>query len=295
MKNTKVKSKMLALILAITIGSMVLNSLTVEAATTVIVNKTIVLTSSFNGGGKIYKHGPYLGDYPLFRLVGTGDTLSNVIIDDNNFVGRSPAVIVSGTGNSIKYCTLNNCVRYGFTAASATDFYIGYNTVNKAQYGISEASGGGNSYWASGVIENNKISHTVLCGIKVKAFKNVIIRNNYIDVTPYFKHNIQGIHFSADAPSINVIVENNSIIRANSGLYPSLGSIGLSTDDGPTIADPKIRSTGNVFRNNKVTDCYWGAILKGDNMKVSYNTIDTLRYRILNYGVNNIVSPNTFL
>ena len=286
---------MLLVLVTITLGSMNFNLLQVQAATTIIVNKTIVLTSSFNGAGNTYKHGPYLGDYPLFRLIGTGITLSNAIIDDNNYVGRSSAVILSGDKNSIKYCTLNNCVRYGFTAASATNFYIGYNTVNKAQYGISGASGSGNSYWSiDGVIEYNNISHTILCGIKCKAFKNVIIRNNYIDVTPYFKHNIQGVHFSADAPNIGVIVENNTIVRVSSGYYSSFGSIGISSDPNPTIADPQIPSIGNIVRNNKITNCYWAGILKGNNMKVTYNTIDLVRYKVLNYGINNLILPNTY-
>jgi hypothetical protein len=258
-------------------------------ATTITVDSTIVLTSSFDGGGNTYLHGPNLGDKPLFNIKGSGVTLSNAIIDDNNFSGVSGAVRLSGDGNSIKYCTLNNCVRYGFYVASATDFYIGYNTINKAQHGISGATGGGNSYWGvDGVIEHNTVRGMIIQGIKLKAFRNVVVRYNYVDTTPLYGHNPIGICFNDDAPSVNVIVENNTVEQTAPGV--TAFTYGVYAGKQPSIVDPEVAQTGNVIRNNHIIDIRYGITLYGNNFTVYGNEFTGVSTPIRDYGTGNVIN-----
>jgi hypothetical protein len=287
--GVKGKTALLITLLLVSLGSAYLSVPPAEAATTIIVNKTITLTSSFNGNGNTYKHGPSLGDYPVFWLTGTGVTLSNAIIDDSNYRGTNAAVMISGTSNSIKYCTLNNCVRYGFTASDAAKFYIGYNTVNKAQYGISGASGRYTPAWSTdGVIEYNNIMGAYLCGIKVKAFNRVTIQNNYIDVTPTTSYSTQGVHFSNDAPNLYVIVKNNNIVKKAVGT--GVNTFGVWADPTPNIADPTKVWTGNQIIGNKITSCRFGIYLRNNNFRGSGNVFTSVDYALTNYGTNNVIT-----
>lgn len=271
----------------------------------IIVDSTIYLTSSLNGNGRTYVHGPNLGDYPVFKLTGSGVTLSNVVIDDGGafpFSGSVrvyAAVVISGSNNKIINCVLKNCIRYGFTVQNAYNFYIGYNTVERAQYGISGSSGGGVSGWGkNGVIEYNNIKGMSNCGIKCKAFDGVIIRNNHIDLTPVsISPSKVGIEFSNDAPNLNVQVLNNEIIKESSGIYLTTQAFGITTDipaaEDPNIAklaDPYIVWTGNVISNNHFTNCQYGILLRNDNFRGSGNTYTNCVYTIRDYGENNSVS-----
>jgi hypothetical protein len=174
---------------------------------------------------------------------------------------------------------------------------MGYNTVNQAQYGFSGASGSGNSGWSvNGVIEYNNIKGIRNVGIKCKAFQNIIIRNNYIDLTPRTSSpTTVGVEISNDAPNLDVTIENNEIIRVSDGGYPTTAAMGLHTDSPPNIANPEIISTRIIFRSNQVTNCRWGAFLNGDNTTVTGNTISNATYPIIDYGVSNIISSNTVL
>jgi hypothetical protein len=269
----------------------------------VVVNSTITLTRSFDGGGRTYMHGQRLGDFPLFKLVGTDITLSNVVIDDSAYVGLNGAVVIGGFGNSIVNCTLKNCVRYGFTVSEATDFYIGYNTVLQAQYGVSGSSGGGSSGWGiNGVIEHNDISGIVNCGVKCKAFRNVVIRNNTIDLTPITSRiSPTGVNFSDDAPNVGVVFEDNDVFRSGVGVGGS--TYGVYVDRGPNIADRKIISTGNIIRGNRFSNCTQGAYLVGNSVgsssSIDFTVVDnvftncgTAGQVIVNYGVNNVIKDN---
>ena len=184
-----------------------------------------------------FVHGPYLGDYPVFRVVGTettkpmgsGITLSNVIIDDDwygtqydrgqfygirGYPATFAATIVDGSGNSIINCTLRNCIRYGLTTFGATNFYIGYNRVEQAQYCIS----GSGATSIGGVVEDNYLAGMLTEGIKVKNWKNVEVRGNYVDLTPIYSHSgapsPDGIGFSDDSPNVNenVVIEDNDFV-----------------------------------------------------------------------------------
>jgi hypothetical protein len=270
---------------------------------TVIVNSTIVLVESFDGGGKTYLRGPSLGNYPIFRLAGSGVTLENAVVDDGRFAGDGAAVVISGSGNSVKYCTLNNCVRYGFAAQSASGFYIGYNTVTMAQYGVSGSSGGGVAAWSrDGVIEFNVISGVSNCGVKCKAFERVLIRSNVIDLTPRLSSiSPIGVHFSGDAGNLDVVVEDNTVKRSGVGAGGS--TIGFHSDSGPSVAGG-VASTRNVVRGNVCTGLTWGARLEGNNyagyapgLSKDYLVVDNVfvntTYKYLyNAGLNNVVAPN---
>jgi hypothetical protein len=174
---------------------------------------------------------------------------------------------------------------------------MGYNTVNKAQYGFSGASGSGNSGWSTnGVIEHNNITGVSNCGVKCKAFQNVTIRNNYIDLTPRVSSpSTVGVHISNDAPNLDVIIENNDIIRVSDGSYPDTAAFGFHSDPPPNVANPEIESTRIIFRNNQVTNCRWGAYINGDNTMVIGNTFSNVSTPIIDNGVNNLIYSNKIL
>lgn len=262
------------------------------------VNSTITLLDSFDGGGATYVHGPTLGDYPLFKVLGTTVpiTLSNCIIDDNNVAGTYAAVVLAGDGvtgsmgNRITNCTLNNCLRYGFTVQNARDFRIDYNTVNRAQYGISGSSGSGVSGWGrNGVIEHNNIAGMNNVGIKCKAFDDVWVRYNYIDVTPVTSTPSKiGIQLSNDAPNLDVLIEENYIVRSAVGSYPATQTFGFQTDAPPNVANPEIITDDNIIRYNTFSNLHWGVYLSGDNSTVYNNTFNGVTTPITDLGTNDV-------
>jgi hypothetical protein len=295
------KRTLTAFILALMVGSMFIGVLPVEAVvTTITVNSTIVLTKSFDGGGKIYKHGPYLGDYPIFRLIGTGITLSNVVIDDSNFIGTYSPCVVSGDRNSIKYCTLRNCLRYGFTTLSATNFYIGYNTIESAQYGIS-GSGGTSKF---GVIEHNNIRGVTNCGFKIKNMQNVVVRYNYVDLAPRYvgRHPI-GVNFSDDRPNanLNVVITDNDFVRASKGL--SGYTYGVTMDSGCYLKGNKV--VNNRFSNTVyygIDSRMFGVVINGDYFQITENRFVYCVGAIGSYPVSlmsgasyNVIKPNVVI
>jgi hypothetical protein len=296
------KFALAVLLLTSVVASAGMTVLPVEAATaTILVNKTIVLTASFDGGGNIYKHGPSLGDYPVFRLMGSGVTLKNAVIDDANYIGTYAAVVVSGDSNRIQYCTLRNCLRYGFTSLDANHFYIGHNVVESAQYGVSGS--GGTSY--NGVIEYNQIKGVTNSGFKVKNMQNVVISNNYVDLTPlYVGRHPDGVNFSDDSPNanMNVVVSNNDFVRTGKGVGGY--TYGITVDSGCSMTGNKVinnRFTNTIFSG--IDSRMFGAIVKGDNFLVSGNTytkcvgLSNAAYPVslVSGAVNNVIKPNTVL
>jgi hypothetical protein len=203
------------------------------------------------------------------------------------------ATIIDGSGNSIINCTLRNCIRYGLTTFGSSNFYIGHNTVESAQYCISGSGAGG----AGGLIEYNYLAGMLTAGFKARGWQNVIVRNNYIDLTPIHEVGPSpiGINFSDDSPTNNedISVEDNDFVRLNAGL--SRDTYGVSTDAGCSLS-------GNAIINNRFTNTIFSeiqdsqmiaAIIRGDNFVITGNVFTNCE-PILNYGENNVVTPNTF-
>jgi hypothetical protein len=264
-----------------------------------------------------FVHGPLLQDYPLFWIegtsstkpMGTGITLSNVVLDDDWYgsgldrgqifgIRGYPATLATtflrGSGNSVEYCTLRNSIRYGFSLNQASNFYYGNNRVEHAQWGIS----GSGSICINGIIENNYVSNVWNAGFKSKGLRDVTFRNNYVDLTPYHPASANppspnGINFSDDVNTDqNVVVEDNVFVRLSAG--ESRLTIGLSVDAGHT-------GTGCKFINNLIVnpehDVNVGemrsAYLAGSNFEVSGNIFENCLL-IQNVGSNNLISGNTF-
>jgi len=263
--------------------------LTVTVNFAYVVNQVygIYLYADFDGLDNIYGtpyfiHGPLLGDYPMFRIYGSSDlhefgagmTFENAIINDNFYLGANKAMELSGEGNTFTNITLTDCHRYGLTVTNAYNFIISNNTIEDAQYGISGSSGGGVSGWGrDGRIEYNTIRGCYNSGIKLKAFDGLYVQYNYIDITPTYKPNgglisCIGIHFSNDAPNLNVIVRNNTIIKESAGTGAS--TFGIHSDipasqetleQQAKLADPEIDWYGDEIYYNSLTDLSYGLYL----------------------------------
>lgn len=256
---------------------------------TVIVNSTIQQTSSLNGNGITLKAGPNLGDKPIMSISGSGITVENVKFDDSDTPGVTGAVMFGGSNNILRWCGLDHCVRYGFVLANATNCKILNNTVKKAQYCISGASGSGNAYWAKTCeIAYNQLSGMVLTGIKIKSFDTVKIHDNIIDVTPlYGSSSKQGLNFSHDAPSLHVSVYDNHIRKMAQGT--GLPTYGILTEEDLDIVTPLIHSSDNLLQNNIIDGVIYGIYLKGDNFTVKGNVITNTQTPYTNQGNNNII------
>ena len=266
-----------------------------------------------------FLHGPGLGDYPMFRVagtettkpMGTGITLSNVVIDDDwygsqyerdqffgirGYPATFACTIVDGSGNSIRNVTLRNCIRYGLTTFGASNFYIGHNTVEHAQYCIS----GSGATSSGGLVEYNNLAGMLTDGIKVKGWRNVEVRNNFVDMTPIYSHSgapsPTGIGFSDDSPNNieNVIIEDNDFARLSAGV--SCNTYVLVVDAGCVLS-------GNKFINNRATNTIfseitnsrmYAAYIYGDNFEMTGNTFTNCQ-PIVNSGENNIISSNIFV
>jgi parallel beta-helix repeat protein len=279
-----------------TTTSLAKSSTTTISGGVVIVDSTIVLTSSFDGGGKTYRHGPNLGDYPMFRLSGTGVTLSNVILDDNNFLGTYAAAVVSGIGNTLQDSSLINCQRYGIVFQTATRGTIRRVTVQKAQHGISGSSGSVGEWNPSTdcVIENNTISGMIIDGIKLKNMLRTIVRNNVIDVYPFnpgyiggtATYSKSGIYFAAtDTANKDCIVANNTIFQS---APHALKNRGILVNPDQTV-HTNVVSTGNRILNNSMRDMEYGILIKGNYYYVAGNHFDDVATTIANTGTNNTV------
>jgi hypothetical protein len=268
------------------------------------VNSTIYLNSSYNGNGLVtYKHGVGLGDYPILILTGTGNTLSGVNFDDSDSsLGYvNGAVFVEGTNNTIQFCTLDNCIRYGFCTDGAKNFKIVNNTVYKAQYGISGSTGTApnGTFSENGLVADNKISGMILVGIKMKLWENVIVRNNEIDVfekNPSFveggeTHNKVGIDFvHGDAPTINVTIEHNHIYMSQPHTVMAY-SVGVFGSEDVHAVLPDVRSSGMVIRYNLIEDCEYAVWIKDTGYSVYNNTIVRSRYGIVATATINTIEP----
>jgi hypothetical protein len=201
------------------------------------------------------------------------------------------AAIVGGSGNSFVNCTLRNCVRYGLTTFGAVNFYVGYCTVESAQYCVS----GSGSASSGGLIEHNVLRGMLISSFKVKMMQNVVFRYNYVDLTPTLNdRNPDGVNFSDDdgAANVNVVVENNEFVRVRVGDYAGAVTYGVTVDAGC------VGNSGNRFVNNVVTNCVgavmYGVVLYGDYFTVTGNSFTGVTTRIIDNGVNNVTSPNTY-
>jgi hypothetical protein len=270
------------------------------------VSSTISLTQSFDGANEvILRHGPNLGDYPIMSLTGSGVTVKNVVFDDayycrvgvwadysqNKNIGTNGVVNVGGTDNTLTQCTLIRTSRYGLLLGQSLRGKITNCIVTEAQYCISGASGSTNAYWAKdGLISGNTLSGFRLCGVKAKSFDRVTIENNNIDcraALPSQINNPMGIHFSADSPNLNVLVQNNNIYM--SGTDGNSYQFGVHTDTLPLYALPGTIQTGNRIINNNIRNVKYGVYLQMDNFTATGNTFTSVTNPITNYGLNNTV------
>jgi len=260
-----------------------------------IVNDTIILSQSFDGLGAIYQHGPNLGDKLLFRLRGTGNTLQNVLFDDNWFAGGVNGVVsVEGDSNTLRKCGLINCERYGFLYWDAKNFKIVENDIKHAQHCISGATSGSQPLSYDGFIEHNTIAGMILEGIKLKHGQNIKARYNEIDVSATYPgyrgdprtFSKQGIYFSHDGPNIDCLAEENHIYVSVPSSIPSYGILAENNEYG---AAPLIPSTGNKIINNPIEKCKWGVYLRGDNYTVERNPMTDVTIRYTDLGKNNII------
>jgi parallel beta-helix repeat protein len=247
------------------------NSIIISKAETIdqniVVNETIFISNNFNGAGKTYIHGPNLGDLPLFRLIGSGATLSNLTVDDNHFLGVWSAVDIGGTDNTVEYVTLKNSSRYGLTFGGALRGTYRHITIEECQHGISGSSGQ-LSDWNPSVdclIEDCYIQGMSVCGIKLKNFLRLTIRNNQIDINSDPSSNKSGIYFAgSDTASKFCLVENNNVFSST----PHRGyGINIHQDTDPDI----VFSEGNVVRNNKITGTNIGIRLTGSHFNIYNN------------------------
>jgi hypothetical protein len=261
------------------------NSLTTPPPTelkVITVNKTIEQTTNLDGKNYLkYIRGPNLGDSPLMRV---SATVQAVLFDDQNYAGVSPTVEISGSGH-LQYCTLDNCEKYGFTAANADGFAITNNVINKCQYGITGASGSGNAYWAkNGVVSGNLIQGMRLTGIKAKAWENVDIHHNEIILKPVTANSVQGINFSHDAPNLNCLFHANHVYGDGTGV-----TYGVLTEKDLDITKPIIHTAGNQSYDNLFENLTYGHFLKGANFKIGSNAYVSVKTPITNQGSNNII------
>jgi parallel beta-helix repeat protein len=276
----------------------------VASGSVVVVDSTIVLTQSFDGGGKTYKHGPNLGDMPLFSLTGSNVVLSNVIIDDGDqSYGTYAAIAIGGTDNIVQDVTVDHCQRYGVVFTQATRGIARRVTILKAQHGISGSSGS-TGVWNPSVdciIENCNIRGQIIDGIKLKNMLRTIVRNNTIDVYPFNPGYVNipttdarygevytksGIYVaSTDTASKDCIIENNTVFQSAQSSYSNIGI--LANQD--QTRDLTVFSSGNRITKNTISGMWKGIWLRGSNYYVALNSITSVVYQIDNDGNNNTI------
>jgi hypothetical protein len=274
-----------------------------------------------------FVHGPGLGDYPVFRVVGTetdkpmrtGITLSNVVIDDDwygsmydrgqffgirGYPATFASTVVGGSGNSIINCTLRNSIRYGLTTFGASNFYIGYNFVESAQHCLT----GSGTTSRNGLIEYNYVQHIHSDGFKSRAMQNVEVRYNYFDLTPFHSgRNPIGADYNSDVPNNNMNVDiHHNIFVKDVGISSSLrgyifaveGSSQGVPDVNGDLGSPGIPNL--KFRDNTAYKIGGGttyaSYIRGNYIEVTGNTFINMDSQIVQTSdcVGNIVSPNTF-
>lgn len=285
----------------------------------VIVNSAIHLTQSFDGGGKIYKHGDNLKDTAIFFLDGNDIILSNMIIDDGGAfpndgkIRVQAAVFMKGTGNKIVNCWLKNCMRYGFTTLGATDWEIHDCVIEDAQHCIS----GSGAVSKNGKVYNNIILSCWCDAFKMKNWQNVEIYNNkaYLhESSPSQTVNPQGVSFNSDSPNLNmnVDVHDNEFIKEDGLSRQAFGFTveGMSQNVPYVWGDLAYDSNGNIihtgipnlkFRNNKVTKIGSGGttyagIIRGNYIEATNNIFTKVDRQIVVYSdtEGNVTTPNTY-
>lgn len=273
----------------------------------------LYLDSSYLGGASPYyttvfikgPNGYGTTDYPVIRVRGDGITVSSILVDDDYFgfstemgqifgvrgsVATFASISIEGDSQFFTYNRLINSIRYGIITWGCTNFYIGYNTIERSQYCIS-GSGAASS---TGVIEYNRgemVGYTV--SIKAKGWQNVTVRYNYFDVTPVYSGIAgRGLNFSDDSPNnnSNVVFEYNTFERRYAGNYPTQDVVWMSYDANCAL-------TGNIIRNNLFinlvgSDMTATSTCAGDNFTITGNTFYNSS-AISNSGTGNTIS-NTF-
>lgn len=262
-----------------------------------------------NGYGVV----PDDGGKPVFELIGTGITLSNVVVDDlwhdiviRNSIWPYPAsgqwaIGIRGTNNSVINCTLRNNLRYGIATYQATNFTIQYNLVEFGQHGISGS--GGASY--GGVVAYNYVTGAHADGLKINHWHDgVFVYNNFFDGTPYYgdispaSGSGAGGDFNSDYNNSDVDVYNNTFIRYEQPYdYPQsatlfFAEVDLSGDDGsPGVSN--LRFFDNILYKVNGTTTTGISLQSGTSyITIENNTIYNCDTNITDAGSNNIISGN---
>jgi len=238
-----------------------------------------IVNTVFDLSGVTYKRGPNLGDKQIVALGGRLNVLKNFRLDDSGLSGVSGVAALGGVDNVVEDAYLDNCVRYGFIFGyGALRNTFRRITIRKCQHGISGSSGS-TGEWNTAriqtdcVIENCDISGMQIDGIKLKQMVRTIVRNNKIDVYPFYPEisSKSGIYFAGtDTASKDCIVENNTIFQSAptpSGIATSRAVI-TNPDQ---LAVPTVVSTGNVVRNNIFSDMSTGVWIRGSNGRFENN------------------------
>lgn len=218
--------------------------------------------------------------------VGSYINLKNLIFDANYNTKISPVVLIGGSYNVVQYCELRNAIQYGIQAWKADHFQFVYNTIKKAQYGLCT---GGDIYKLAtdGLIAYNKIYDCRDCGVKLKWAKNVVVRDNYVDVgyLTWTKNSsgsstigAVGIRFyTDDGPNYNCVASNNVIVDSKKNRVTT----GVMQDADRRLANPSAAASYGISINgNSISGTYYGLLLKKiSQVKYSDNTFSGIRGR----------------
>jgi hypothetical protein len=215
--------------------------------------------------------------------------INNIIIKnlvfDANLIDISPVVSITGNRNTVDNCTVMNAIQYGLLAYSANNFKLINNKVNKAQYGI--ATGGtGSIFCTNGLIQNNTITDCRENGIKLRWCQNVTVARNNIDVkwitwkTGSWSYPTGICFYGGDGPTINVIVENNTIHNSNTKNWTINGekyySVGIyvAQDIFSNWEGYTNESYNQIVKNNTITGMYYGIQTIHSEVYIAYNKIN---------------------
>ena len=238
-------------------------------------------TSAYGDGGNAIIDGGTSGaSYVLLTMSGnSGNTLGNLIFQNNGATGSATGVVISGARTSIRNCVFNSIVGHGLsvtgTLAIVDEVEVySCNTSNTSALGGINQGGASNIYNRCILHDNSSGSNThgMVISVGPALLTNCIFDTNagngilnvtnislFVKNCDFYNQSVSGIHNNASI-SINLLIENcNFLKNTTSGITITTAALvtgairncGFGT--GTQANGTDISGDSNIFESNNIS------------------------------------------